>query len=67
MKFCKDCQHIRDAHRTSFEKCAALVERNVVTGELKPIYCTTARTSGYSCGPDGNLFVPIQVVENAPA
>jgi hypothetical protein len=69
-KYCRDCKHIKEAHRETFEKCGAMSEENVVTGEMKNLYCSTARGVGFACGPEGNLWellVEIKVLEHAAA
>jgi len=56
MNFCINCKHIQDRNRTSFEKCAKLTKQNPVTGEPDLMYCSTARSLGFDCGPEGKLF-----------
>ena len=64
LRLCKDCLHFRaNSHSTptaNIDWChaPALVEVNVVRGEVKPVFCSVERAPYGRCGLDAKHFQP---------
>ena len=64
MKFCKDCAHHLPSTASSavsnYDKCAATISHDLVTGTPTYKYCEYLRRANAECGLEGLLYVPVQ-------
>ena len=70
MKFCKDCAHHLPSTASSavsnYDKCAATISHDLVTGKPTYKYCEYLRRANAECGLEGSLYVPAHLVVPTP-